>query len=77
MFGVEGGMMAKVIVKLHDYYFEFSSVVDAPTTFGMSRNDITAYELALCVPVLLNNPFVEKLINNLPEEARRHFEESR
>ena len=40
----------------------------------LPKEDITAYELALCWPVLLNG-FYEALIEALPEEARRHFVE--
>lgn len=38
--------------------------------------DITAYELALCVPVLLlhRTPYSQsKAIEKLPPEVRRHF----
>lgn len=35
--------MARTIVKLNGYYLEFSSVVDAPVTFGMSLADFKLY----------------------------------
>lgn len=39
--------MATYILKLSDddkdYYLEWSTVVDAPTTYGMSRREFTAY----------------------------------
>ena len=35
--------MPKFIVKLHDYYMEFSTIVDAPTTFGMKRAEFEDY----------------------------------
>jgi len=35
--------MARTIVKLRDYYFEYSSVVDAPVTWGMKKKDFEAY----------------------------------
>jgi hypothetical protein len=40
------------------------------------KEDITAYELALCVPVMLSNGGwgLECMIEALPESARRHFE---
>jgi hypothetical protein len=39
--------------------------------------DITTYELALCIPVLLEIHMwdYEKFIKQLPDNARRHFEE--
>jgi len=41
------------------------------------KEDITAYELALCLPVLTGKNWydVEYLIEALPENARRHFEQ--
>lgn len=42
------------------------------------KEDITAYELALCLPVLLISIHrlpVESQINDLPENCRRHFKE--
>ena len=40
------------------------------------KEDITAYELAQCIPVLSRH-FVElfSVIESLPENLRRHFEE--
>jgi len=38
-------------------------------------NDITAYELALIVPVLHTKINIERMIELLPPEAKRHFEE--
>lgn len=35
--------MPKFIVKLHDYYMEYSTVVDSPTTFGMKRAEFEDY----------------------------------
>ena len=35
--------MPRYIVKLKDYYFLFSSVVDAPVTFGMSLDAFKEY----------------------------------
>lgn len=37
--------------------------------------DITAYELALCIPVFVTGWNIEPLISDLPPEARRHFEQ--
>jgi len=41
------------------------------------KEDITAYELALCLPVFwgVASSSYEDFINSLPENARRHFEE--
>jgi len=35
--------VGRFIVKLHDYYFEYSTVVDAPVTFGMSLDEFKEY----------------------------------
>ena len=35
--------MGKPIIKLGEYYLEWSSVVDAPVTFGMSLEDFKEY----------------------------------
>lgn len=35
--------MSRYIVKLKDYYFSFSSIVDAPVTFGMSLDEFKEY----------------------------------
>lgn len=38
--------------------------------------NITPYELALCIPILVFQSWnIESLIKNLPENARRHFVE--
>jgi|GEM_PF-5829539 len=40
------------------------------------KSDITAYELALIIPIFACRDFdVELAISKLPEQARRHFEE--
>lgn len=36
-------LVPSYLVKLNDYYFEFSTIVDAPTTFGMSLEDFKKY----------------------------------
>lgn len=35
--------MPRYIIKLNDYYFEWSSIVDAPVTFGMKLEDFKEY----------------------------------
>jgi hypothetical protein len=35
--------MARFIVKLHEHYFEYSTIVDAPVTMGMSRAEFDEY----------------------------------
>jgi hypothetical protein len=35
--------MPKYIIKIKDRYFEYSSVVDAPVTHGMSLGEFTEY----------------------------------
>lgn len=39
------------------------------------KKDITVYELALIVPVLHTQHNIEQVIEVLPPEAKRHFEE--
>ena len=40
------------------------------------QEDIAAHELALCVPILVNRNFdCGNLVDNLPENAKRHFKE--
>lgn len=38
--------MSRTIIKIKDYYLEWSSIVDAPVTFGMKRDEFEAYHLA-------------------------------
>jgi hypothetical protein len=41
------------------------------------KEDITAHELALCTPILVgfdNIYSIDALIDDLPDNARRHFE---
>lgn len=35
--------MGRYIVKLNEYYFEYSTVVDAPVTFGMSLDEFKGH----------------------------------
>lgn len=35
--------MPRFIVKLHDYYFEYSTIVDAPVTHGMTLDEFESY----------------------------------
>lgn len=35
--------MGRYIIKLNEYYLEWSTIVDAPVTFGMKRADFEAY----------------------------------
>jgi hypothetical protein len=39
------------------------------------KEDITAYELALCAPAFSMPEAIEFFVRDLPECARRHFEE--
>ena len=39
------------------------------------KDDITAYQLALCTPIFaLETGFVDMFYDRLPEDAKRHFE---
>lgn len=35
--------MGKFIIKINDKYFEWSTIVDAPITYGMSLEELSAY----------------------------------
>lgn len=35
--------MPRYIVKLNGYYFEYSTIIDAPVTFGMKLEDFKEY----------------------------------
>lgn len=35
--------MGRAIIKINDLYFEWSTVVDAPVTYGMSLDQLRAY----------------------------------
>jgi len=35
--------MGRFIVKLHEYYLEWSTITDSPVTFGMTLNEFTEY----------------------------------
>lgn len=35
--------MGKFIIKIHDHYLEWSTIVDAPITLGMSLDEFRAY----------------------------------
>jgi hypothetical protein len=35
--------MGRTIIKIKDYYLEYSSIVDAPITFGMTRKEFEQY----------------------------------
>jgi hypothetical protein len=53
-------------------------VIRQPKQYNWNpQENITAYELALCIPVLLtvHTWGVEFIIEALPEIARRHFEQ--
>lgn len=53
-------------------------LIQLPKQYNWSpKEDITAYELALAVPILIyaRHGDIENLVNGLPENCRRHFEE--
>jgi hypothetical protein len=56
----------------------FSITIKSPKRYSWKpREDITAYELALCLPILMGNGWdIEPVVHTLPENARRHFEEA-
>lgn len=35
--------MGKAIIKIKDKYFEWSTIVDAPVTYGMSKSQLESY----------------------------------
>lgn len=69
----DGPMSGSVFVPTNDLYL---GQLKLPKYYQWSpKEDITAYELACCVPVLviINSGAVEYAVNGLPEEAKRHF----
>jgi len=38
--------------------------------------DITAYELALCAPAFLSGVYASDYVENLPDNAKRHFQDT-
>jgi hypothetical protein len=56
----------------------YISTLNVPKSYRWyPKEDITTFELALCVPVLLSlhSVIAEYAIDRLPEFARRHFTE--
>ena len=41
------------------------------------KEDITAYELALALPILLGGRFPHERLTKLPDRVRRHFSDTR
>lgn len=37
--------MGRIIIKIKDRYLEWSSIVDAPVTFGMNKEELEKYHL--------------------------------
>ncbi|MFA5714431.1 MAG: hypothetical protein WC998_01655 [Candidatus Paceibacterota bacterium] len=66
----------ETVIKMED---GIAKVITFKTYNWYPKEDITAYELALCVPFLNLNIRdycdIEARINNLPPQARRHFVE--
>jgi hypothetical protein len=54
-----------------------SSWITNKTYLWKPKEDITPYELALCLPIMLDKRIMdfEELILSLPENVQRHFEE--
>jgi hypothetical protein len=55
-----------------------SGLISKPKIYNWKpAKDITAYELALCLPALFRGGWdVQFIIEDLPGTARRHFEEA-
>lgn len=54
--------MGKAIVKIKDKYFEWSTVVDAPITYGMSKSQLEEY---------IKNEYGRQGLGALPERLKR------
>ena len=52
----------------------FGEVYYASIYSWKPKDDITVYELALCVPVFIAHGSATRMIQSLPECARRYFE---
>jgi hypothetical protein len=57
-------------------YFLANAILPPKQYRWAPKEDITAHELALCMPVLMSigNYGIEYFIDALPDNARRHFE---
>lgn len=54
------------------------SAIKAPKIYNWEPlEDITAYELAKCIPILISNAQfnIDIMVESLPDNARRHFKE--
>ena len=64
---------------MDDYFTIGTTYVKPKSYMWKPKEDITAYELALCAPMLINgqgwNGDIEPFLLALPESASRHFEE--
>lgn len=56
--------------------FSACGVISTPVPYAWNPiPDITTYELAQCIPAIMTMDAYQRevFVNNLPEEARRHF----
>lgn len=58
--------MSRTLVKLGDYYVEWSSIADAPATAGMTLDELEAY-----VALRYGNDGLERLLAPLMRVGRR------
>jgi hypothetical protein len=54
--------MGRAIIKIKDKYFEWSSIVDAPVTYGMSKDELKSY---------IKGMYGEKGLRELPTRLLR------
>jgi len=63
---------------IDSFFTGSSNTIRLPKQYKwIPKEDISAYELALCIPVVTATYWhdAESYIEGLPESARRHFEE--
>lgn len=69
--------MAKEPIAITTDGEEFTIAVMPEHYIWKPRKDITAYELALALPVLVSHCYgIEQMMKDWPETVRRHFEEA-
>ena len=54
--------MSKCIIKIKDKYFEWSTIVDAPVTYGMDKEELEEY---------IKSEYGNEGLRKLPERLKR------
>ena len=54
--------MSRCIIKINDKYFEWSTIVDAPVTYGMDKSELKTY---------IKNEYGNEGLRKLPQRLKR------